>query len=286
MAFANWAESVSFSVEVRKGMQAAAKKYGVDLLVLDNKQDVNQANINVNNVLTQKADFFFEYQASPEANVQIAQKLHQANMKAIAIQVPMPGYPFYVVDNEKGGFLGGQAGARAAQKRWGSNIDLNMLVIGIPEAGPAFAIRDQGAIKGAQSVFPNVKATEVSDKSDAATARQEAADYLTSHPTGKILIWTHVDQTALSVLSAVKAAGRENDVVIASLGGESVIFPELRNPNSIIVGTAAFFPERWGEDLIPLAIRWLNGGPPPPTNMNPPMEFLTGANINKWYPNQ
>ena len=284
IAYASQNESNTFVATVGQGIKAAAQKYGVDLLAMDNKGDVNQADINVDNAITQHADFLLEYGVDPKANIRIADKLKQANMKAIAIQQALPGFPFYVLDNFQGGYLGGEAVAKAAKAKWGDSQPIDFLVIGVPEFGVPFQDRDKGAIQGAKSVLPNIKVTEVSDHADANTARQVTADFLTAHPNDKVMLWDHQDTLTLSALAAVKAAGRTNDVLIGSLAGEQSILPELRNPNSIVVGTVAFFPERWGSDLIPLAIKWLNDGTPPSSTINPPMQVLDRNNVDQWYP--
>ena len=64
---------------------------------MDNKGDVNQANTNVDNAITQQADFFLKIGPDPKANIQIAAKLKQANIKAIAIQVGLAGFPLLCI---------------------------------------------------------------------------------------------------------------------------------------------------------------------------------------------
>lgn len=263
-------------------MEANAQKYGVELVNFDNKQDPQQANTNVDNALTKKVDFYFQYNQDVEVNRRISQRLKDAGVKGIGIQVCMGDFPCYHVDNFVGGNLGGKAVAEAAKKKWTEEPIL--FVIGYPESGPLFQERARGAIAGAQAVFPNVKVFENTSKGDPERGRQITADFLTAHPTGKIIIWTHVDQMALAALSAIKAAGRTGDCLIASTGPDPSIFPELRNPDGIIVGTAGFFPEKWGDDLIPLAIKWLNGETTPPAEMNPFTQFINKENINQFYP--
>lgn len=283
IGFANWSETISFCVSVRKGLEASAKKFGVNLMVMDNKGDVQQANTNLDNAITQKVDFFYEYQSDPEANKKIAQRLTDAKMKSIAIQVAMPNYPFYVVDNVKGGQVGGELLGKGAKAKFG-DAAAKLLVIGIPESGPAFISRAEGAIKGVQQTYPNVSVTQASSKNDVNVTRQVVTDFLTANPTTKVMIWTHVDEQALAAQAAVKAANRMNDAVIASLGGEDILWPELRSKDSIILGTASFYPEKWGDDLIPLAIKWLDDGVVPPPVMNPPMAVVTKENVNQLYP--
>ncbi|HQJ52257.1 MAG TPA: sugar ABC transporter substrate-binding protein [Anaerolineae bacterium] len=282
LAFANWNETNSFSVLVRKGVGAVAKRYGVTVISMDNKQDPQQANINADNAITQKVDFYFQYNQDTEINTRVGQKLIAAGIQGIAIQVPMTGFPLYRVDNVLAGSLGGRAIAEKAKADW--NVEPIMLVMGYPESGALFQSRANGAMAGAKTVFPNIKIYEDTTKGDVERCRSVVADFLTAHPNEKIILWTHVDQMALSCLSAVKGANRLGDVYIAQTGGDPSIFPELRKADSIIVGTASFFPEMWGEDLVPLAIQMLNGEVTAPPVIEPKTIFITHDNINTYYP--
>ena len=68
-------------------------------------------------------------------------------------------------------------------------------------------------------------------------------------------MWSHVDGMSLAALTAARNANREADVMIASTGGEAVVFPEIRKPNGGFYGTFSFFPESWGSELLALAAR-------------------------------
>ena len=282
MVFANWNETNSFAVLVREGVQKQADQMGVRIIAMDNKQDAQQANINADNAITQKVDFYFQYNQDTDINNRIAQKLIDAGIPAIAVQVPMGEFPIYNVDNVHAGELAGQAVAEAAKAAW--DVEPIYLVLGYPEAGPLFQQRAEGALQGAQTVFPDIVYVEDTTKGDPETGRSVVANFMTAHPDQKIIIWTHVDQQALAALSAVKSAGREDDVFISSTGGDPSIFPELRNPESRIVGTSAFFPEEWGKELLSMAVEQLTNGTKPPAQTNPPTRFLTGENINEYYP--
>ena len=282
LAFANWNETNSFAVLVRKGVEEVAKRYGVTVISMDNKQDPQQANINADNAITQKVDFYFQYNQDTEINNRVGDKLKAAGIKGIAIQVPMGDFPLYRVDNVLAGKLGGRAIAEKAKANW--SVEPIMLVMGYPESGALFQSRAKGAISGAQEIFPNVKIFEDTTKGDVERCRSVVADFLTAHPNEKIILWTHVDQMALACLSAVKSANRLGDVFIGQTGGDPSIFPELRNAESIIAGTASFFPEMWGEDLVPLAIQMLNDGITPPPVIEPKTIFITHQNINSYYP--
>ena len=287
MAFANWNDQNSFAIIARDSFSAAAKYYGVEMMLLDNKQDPIQANSNVDIAIAAKADAYFQYNQDESVNRRIAQKLKAANIKGIAIQVPFgehsPDQPFYVVNNYGTGTLCGELLANAGKAKFG-NAPLSLFIANHPEAGEYFIQRGKGVVDAAKKILPNVEVTEISTKGSPEVTRQMTADYLTAHPKGKILMWCHIDQNTLGMLSAVKAANRLEDTLIVSVGAQPIMLPEIRNPKSIILGTVAHFPEQWGWDMVPQVIRWLNDGTQPKSPQSPPYVMLTRDNVDQFYP--
>ncbi|MBZ5529671.1 MAG: LacI family transcriptional regulator, partial [Acidobacteriia bacterium] len=53
-------------------------------------------------------------------------------------------------------------------------------------------------------------------------------------------------------------------VIIVGQGADRRVREELRYPGSRIIGSTAYEPERYGEKLIPLALKILHGEPVPP----------------------
>jgi ribose transport system substrate-binding protein len=72
------------------------------------------------------------------------------------------------------------------------------------------------------------------------------------------------DDAAIGALAAARRLQREEDVVIVGQGADRRVRDELRRPNTRIIGSTAYEPERYGEKLIPLALKILHGEPVPP----------------------
>ncbi|MBR1222983.1 sugar ABC transporter substrate-binding protein [Bradyrhizobium sp. U87765 SZCCT0131] len=281
IAFANFNDESSFGAAVLKGFQATAKgRPDVEMLYFDNKQDAARAVDIARNVATLRPDVFLEYQIVPAANQQVARIVREAGIPCLGIQVRLPGYPLYAVDNYKAGFDAGVAAAEQAGKRWGGTT--RALILSYPEGGPLFLER-QGAVEvGLKKIKADI-ATEIhSTKNDPGAARQITADYLTRNP-GKIAIYTHVDAMAIGALAAARAAGREGDIVISSFGGDAAVLPELRKDGAFI-GTFTSFPETWGETLLDLAAK-IAARTELPDLIHPPQQLmLTPANVAQYYP--
>jgi len=74
-----------------------------------------------------------------------------------------------------------------------------------------------------------------------------------------------------------------NLCVAVSQGGSPEARRELRLPNARLVAAVAFFPEKYGESLILLALGILNKRTPPPA-IYMPVQVLTRRNVDEFYP--
>jgi ribose transport system substrate-binding protein len=68
-----------------------------------------------------------------------------------------------------------------------------------------------------------------------------------------------------------------------SHGGGPEARRELRLPNTPLVATVAFFPEKYGESLLLLALDILNQRTTPPA-VYMPVQILTRKNVGEFYP--
>ena len=91
------------------------------------------------------------------------------------------------------------------------------------------------------------------------------------------------DEAAFGALQAARKVNREQDVVIVGQGAERLVHTELRDPESRLIGSTAYMPERYGEKLMGLALKILHGeSVPPAIYMN--HVFINIDNIDRYYP--
>ena len=60
---------------------------------------------------------------------------------------------------------------------------------------------------------------------------------------------------------------------------------EICRDNPAFIGSVAYFPDRYGDYLIPLAIR-LAGGEEPPEEVLIDHLWIDGSNIDQYYPGE
>lgn len=285
IGYANWNDENSISVIVRDSVIDACKYYGVEYMIFDNKQDANQAMTNCDTAIQAGVDYYLNFNQDESINAAIAAKLEAAGIPMISIQTKARDGidPEYHIDNAKFGTICGELLTAEAAKRWPGEAPL-LFVAGHPESGVNFIQRAEGCKDAVLKSLPDTEIVEISTDGDPEVTRQRTADFLTAHPEGRIMMWCHIDQNTMGMLAAVRAAGREEDVIITSCGANPVVFEELKKDNSPILGTVAQFSERFGWDLLPLALEELNNGTKPPAVTIPPMDIITKENLYEYYP--
>jgi ribose transport system substrate-binding protein len=84
------------------------------------------------------------------------------------------------------------------------------------------------------------------------------------HNVHRIAVLTFNDDAALGALAAAKRLMRLDDIVLTGQGGDRSLREELANPASRIIGATTYHPERYGGELVRLALKILRGEPAPP----------------------
>ena len=99
-----------------------------------------------------------------------------------------------------------------------------------------------------------------------------------------VLVGAANDASALGAARAFQEAGRATTCAIAGQNAEPDARAELREPHSPLVATVGYFPERYGEGLIRLALDILAHRPVPPA-VFVKHQLITRENVDHLYPN-
>jgi ribose transport system substrate-binding protein len=92
------------------------------------------------------------------------------------------------------------------------------------------------------------------------------------------------DLSALGALRAFEEAGRIECCAIMGQNASPEGRHELRQPNTALVGSVAYFPERYGEDLIRVSLDILSGRPVPAA-VFVDHKLVTPSTVDHYYPN-
>jgi ribose transport system substrate-binding protein len=284
--FANLQRDIPFGVFVEKGIQQNADAAGVNLQIADNRLDGPTALANAQSFAQRNVDFVIEFQTDVNFGPQVMKVFNDANIKVVAIDIPMPGATFFGANNPKSGFMGGSYLADAAIAKFGADkVAKGYFVDGIlPQSGAIPAMRTEGQIAGFKSVvanFPDAQMIQFDSKNTMQESFTQMSNVLGRIPQGVPIMGIGInDQVALGILRAVKQAGRDADLVDVGNGADET--KALVDEPDLVAATG-YFPERYGNFLIPMALETLAGKTLPPAVLQTHY-MITKANVCKYYP--
>jgi ribose transport system substrate-binding protein len=274
VAFANLTEEPGVTVEgtgftgreIRESFVLASRAHPIEMVFYDNQRDNVRAIQNAEAAIARKVDLFIEYHRGT-ANAAVGEKLKAAGIPVLAVNYPVPGAPLYTVDNLAAGRMAGEALAQFALRSWRGQPIAAAVVGNLSAAADRVPERGQGVTEVLRQRLPAVRVTDVDTKGNPAQVAPLVGKFLSAHPGGKLLFAATDDATALAVKSAVESAGRVQDTAIVSHGVDRTIHGGLNerkeldpaNRASIVIGSVAFYLDRLGYEVLPLAMRMLRG---------------------------
>jgi ribose transport system substrate-binding protein len=286
IGFANLQRGITFCALVEQGIVAEAKAAGVDLDVVDNNLDGATALTNAESFINRNVDYVIEFQTDANFGATIMQKMNDAGIKVVAIDIPMPGATFFGVNNPRAGFMGGSYLAQAAIAKWGeAKVKTGYFIEGeLPQSGPIPAMRTGGQVAGFLASVPGFDPSHVL-KFDSKNVLEESFTQTNSLlgkiPAGVPVMGTAInDQATTGILRAVKQAGRADDVMVVGLGADE---KDTLAGEPAFVASVGSFPERYGNWLLPIALETLAGKSLPPSVLINHV-MVTKQTICKYYP--
>jgi ribose transport system substrate-binding protein len=99
-----------------------------------------------------------------------------------------------------------------------------------------------------------------------------------------VLVGAANDPSALGAARAFQEAGRASTCAIVGQNAESDARAELREPRTPLVASVGYFPEKYGDGLIRLALDILGKRPVPPA-VFVRHHIITPENVDHYYPN-
>jgi ribose transport system substrate-binding protein len=286
VGYAALGSDYQFAKEVSGSLRRAAEAEGIDLIEVDNRYNAKTAIRNADRLVKEKVDLVVEFQVVEEVAPIVATKYRDANIPIIAIDIPHPGATFYGANNYEAGLIGGKHLGRWAKEHWQAEVD-EIVLLELRRAGALPRMRLAGMLMGIHQTLPNTSSCRVSyldGDGELGPSFDVVRRHLRFSNSRKILVGANNDISALGALRAFEEAGRTECCAImgqtASLEGRQ----ELRQANSRLVGSVAFFPEHYGENVIRVGLDILSGRQvPPAVFVN--HKLVTSATVDHYYPN-
>lgn len=273
----------SFCIALGQGLRWAAAARPVDLIEVENRYSANAALRNANQFVSQGVDLAIEFQTYQRVAGKLSHIFERAGIPVIAVEIPQPNAVFLGVDNQRAGMAAGKMLLKAAQNEWGGEYD-EILLLDLQIAGSLPHLRLASAQQALRNgIGRSCALVHLDSRGEFVRSFELTRRHLQNVPRRRTLVTGINDYAVLGALRAFEEAGRSNFCLAVSHGGGPEARSELRLPNSRLVAAVAFFPERYGENLIQLALDILNHRPSPPA-VYMPIQVLTRRNVDAFYP--
>jgi len=274
-----------FSRVVTQSLHSAATKERIDLLTVNNRYSPKEALRNADLLVKGRVDLVIEFQTYERVASIVASKFLEAKIPVIALEIPHPGAIYFGANNYQAGLIAGRALGKWAKEKWHGEVEQVML-LELPIAGPLPGLRITGIQDGLRAELPRIADTPVlhlDGKGDFEQVFSVVRRAVRRVPRRRTLVGAVNDLCALAALRALEEAGAGN---LCAVVGQNAILEarnELRRPGTRLIGTVAFFPERYGDELMPLVLNLLEHKPVPPATFVK-HQLLTPRNVNLIYP--
>ena len=286
LGYAAQGTDYQFSKEVSAGLQRAAAGEGVELICVDNRYNPKIAQRNADVLVREKVDLVIEFQTDEQVAPIVATKYREAGIPMIANEIPHPGAVYFGANNYEAGLIGGRYLGRWAKQHWHGAVD-EIVLVALKRAGSLPQMRLTGMLVGMKEVCPQLEScrvTSIDGNGVLGDSFEAMRRHLRGSQSRRILVGAINDPSALGALRAFQEAGRTSACAIMGQNASPEGRAELRQESTRLIGSVAYFPEKYGSEIIGVALDILHRRPVPPA-VFVKHQLLTAENVNHVYPN-
>jgi ribose transport system substrate-binding protein len=166
-----------------------------------------------------------------------------------------------------------------------------VLIGDLADSGTAVTDRVQGITEGVHETLPSLRFASLDTGGQPVRADAMLTKFLQTQRGQRLLIAALDDLTAVYAKNAIEMNRRQSDCVIVSQGLDRNIHGgasekkeiDPNNRGSVVLGSVAYYMDRYGYDVLPLALRMLAGETLPPRTLTK-HTLVTAANVFREYP--
>lgn len=292
LAFTNIMGGIPFCEDVWQNVQDQWVLAGGDpskLYYADNQYDATIGLQNSDIMLAKNPDVFINFQFDSKVNSIISNKFTAAGIPIIAVDVPTPGAPFMGVNNFQVAYMAGEKAIELVEAQGGIDSIDAIILMQMPAGGEVVMLRSEGFYQAFVDEYGQEVADALTIRADggageAEQANQAMTDILSANPNIENAVLTSInEQTMSGVIAAIQTAGRwdPDKWIVITQGCDETGQQQLRD--GLTDASIAYFPERYGEYLIPASVALMHGHVVPPF-MFVENEVISLDNIDEWYP--
>jgi ribose transport system substrate-binding protein len=278
-------ESIPFVKLVSDNIKAEAEKAGVEIAFCDSEIDAAKALACAQNLKVQEVQAVLNFQLFEDSSPEICAAYGGLPTIAIDIHQAPCEVAFMGADNTKAGEIAGKHVGDSLKAE--NDCDYTAVVtLDTKGAGATTEARVNGMIAGFEQACGKIdqakfRSLDVGGTTDLAVTK--FGDQLSAlAPGGIIVVLSLNDDMSLGAFAAARTAGREAELRLAGQGADPTSWKEIAcNPQWL--ADTAYFPERYGEILIPAVVKLLNGETVE-ENLFTQHEVVTKDNVRTLYP--
>ena len=279
IGYTMWGGNSPFSLYNKQGVEALGEAAGVEILTADNEWDPNKNVANVQTFATRDVDYVINSLLDVQFAPAVRASLDAEGIDLIALDIPVPGSQWMGVDNARAGFRAGTYLAQSAVSRWGDAAqDATLVIVSFPLVGPNGRLRNQSQVAGVQSVLDLPENRVIWLETDATQegGYTQMNNILTRLDSDKpLLIAAFSDEVLSGVVRAVHVGGLEDNTIAVGMGGEML---GLVATDPVFIASMSFFPERYANAALPMALATL-AGQDVPTSVFAYTDLVTPATV-------
>lgn len=278
-------EAIPFVKLVSDNIKAEAEKAGVEIAFCDSEIDAAKALACAQNLKVQQVQAVLNFQLFEDSSPEICAAYGDLPTIAIDIHQAPCEVAFMGADNTLAGELAGKYVGDALKAENGCEYTA-VVTLDTKGAGATTEARVNGMIDGFKEACGDIpedkfRSLDVGGTTDLAVTK--FGDQLSAlEPGGIIVVLSLNDDMSLGAFAAARTAGRETELRLAGQGADPTSWKEIAcNPQWL--ADTAYFPERYGEILIPAVVKLLNGETVE-QNLFTKHEVVTKDNVRTLYP--
>ncbi|NUR53250.1 MAG: substrate-binding domain-containing protein [Acidobacteria bacterium] len=286
LGYAAQGTDYQFSKDVSTSLQRTAAAQGIELICVDNRYNAKIAQRNADVLVREKVDLVIEFQTDDHVAPIVAQKYRAAGIPLIAIEIPHPGATYFGANNYEAGLIGGRHLGRWAKQQRCSDAD-EIVFLALDRAGSLPKMRLTGMLVGMKEVYSaleNCRVTYLDGDGKLGESFEAMRRYLRTSRSRRFLIGAINDPSALGALRAMQEAGRVESCAIMGQNASPEGRAELRQPGTRLIGSVAYFPEKYGPEILAVALDILHRRAVPPA-VFVKHQLVTPENVDHIYPN-
>jgi ribose transport system substrate-binding protein len=286
IGYAGLGQDASFPRELLQGLVRAAEREQIELVVADNRHQAKIAVKNAEYLIREGVDLAIEFQTDEAMAPVIASKYLEAKIPMIAIDVPHPGATYFGANNYEAGLLAGRCLGRWANAHWAGHVD-EILLLELARAGSLPHGRIRGVLTGIHETVhgaDSCRVVSLDGDGEFKVSLERVRGHLRGSTARYVLVGAGNDPSALGAARAFQEAGRAATCAIVGQNGEPDARAELREKRTPLIASVGYFPDRYGDVLIRLALDILDHKAVPPA-VFVRHHVITAENVDHFYPN-